>query len=140
MLYSQHSCFHFMILGTRLIGLCDLCSSICTDSHLLTVECGAIWTVLSDLQQDPLLETCFYPSPATGCTSHLASAPFREGSSIKCNLCHHYLTSPKSDKKKKTTNFGKTIRNPGIEEIKASMWVIFPSMAQCINYWSKNKC
>lgn len=41
---------------------------------------------------------------------------------------------------KKTTDFGKTTRNPGIEEIKASMWVIFPSMAQCINYWSKNKC
>lgn len=26
---------------------------------------------------------------------------------------------------KKTTDFGKTTGNPGIEEIKASMWVIF---------------
>lgn len=86
MLCSQHSCFHFMILGTRLIGLCDLCSSKCTDSHLLTVECGAeiheaklaIWIVLSDLQQDPMLGTCFYPSPTTGCVSNLASVLFRK--------------------------------------------------------------
>lgn len=33
-----------------------------------------------------------------------------------------------------TTDFDITTRNPSIEEIKASMWVIFPSMAQCINY------
>lgn len=61
MLCSQHSCFHFMVLGTRLIGLWDLCSSECRDNCPLTGECRAgihevklsMWVVLSDLQQDP---------------------------------------------------------------------------------------